>query len=158
LWNGLGGVPTIANIDAASTTITMQGNYKITANFEATLHSTYDLIYDVPELIWTREETMIPMTLNTDDLGELGYDSVQIHVKVYPRAGEVTIKLDSWSFTNELYSGPFNLPADYNETIYPLVYCSEPGEYTFTFSLVEALYGPVIDDMAESITVGVVEA
>ena len=73
-------MPTIANIDAASTTITMQGNYKITANFEATLHSTYDLIYDVPELIWTREETMIPMTLKTDDLGELGYDSVQIHV------------------------------------------------------------------------------
>ncbi len=155
-WTG--DVDTIANVNAASTTITMQGNYEVTADFEAIGHSTYKLICNVPEVIVACEETRIPVTLKTDELGELGYDGVQLHVKVYPRAGDVTIKLYFWSFKNELYSGEFDLPADYNQTIYPLVYFSEPGEYTFTLSVVEALYGPVINDMTESITVSVVEA
>jgi len=151
-------VSTVAHINAASTTITMNGNYEIIADFEAISHSTYKLICDVPEVIVAREDTRIPVTLKTDELGELGYDGVQLHVKVYPRAGDVTIKLYFWSFNNELYSGEFALSADYNRTIYPLVCFSETGEYTFTLSLVEALYGPVIDDMTESITVSVVEA
>jgi uncharacterized repeat protein (TIGR02543 family) len=156
--NWTGDVDTIANINAASTSITVQGNYEITANFEAISHSTYKVICDVPEVIVAGEETRIPVTLKTDELGELGYDDVQLHVKVYPRAGDVTIRLYFWSFSNELYSGEFDLAADYDQTIYPLVHFSEPGEYTFTFSLVEALYGPVIDNMTESITVTVVQA
>lgn len=155
-WTG--DVPTIANTDAASTTITMQGNYKITPNFEAILHSTYEMIRDVPEVILAGEQTVIPVTLKTDELGELGYDGVRLHVNVYPRAGDATIKLDPWSVSNELYSGPLNRRADYNQAIYPLVYCSELDEYTFTFCLVEALYNPVIDDIPESITVSAMEA
>jgi hypothetical protein len=155
-WTG--DVYTIPNINAASTTITMQGNYEITASFEAILHSTYKLICDVPEVIVAGEETMIPLTVKTDELGELGYDGVQLHIKVYPRAGDVTIKVYPWVFTNEVYSEEFDLPADYNETIYPLVYFSEPGQYTFTFSVIEAPYGPVINNMTESITVSVVAA
>jgi len=155
-WTG--DVKTIADTNAASTTITMQGNYEVTANFEAILHSTYKLICDIPEVIVACEDTRIPVTLKTDELGQLGYDGVQLQVRVYPRAGDVTIKLYFWSFKNGLYSNEFDLPADYNRTIYPLVYFSEPGEYTFTFSLIEAPYGPVIDDMTESITVSVVEA
>ena len=120
-------------------------------------HSTYKLICDVPEVIVACEETRVPVTLKTDELGELGYDSVQLHIKAYPRAGDVTTKLYFWSFTNELYSGEFDLPADYNTTIYPLVHFTEPGKYTITFSWIEALYGPVIDDMTESVTVSVVE-
>jgi hypothetical protein len=120
------------------------------------LHSTYGLICDVRGVIVAGEATTIPVTLKTDELGALGYDGVQIHVNVYPRAGDVTIKLDPWTFTNELYSAPFDLPADYNQTIYPLVYCSKPGEYTFTFGLVEALFGPVIGDMMESIAISAV--
>lgn len=155
-WTG--DVDTIANINAASTSINVQGNCEITANFEAISYSTYKVICDVPEVIVAGEETRIPVTLKTDELGELGYDDVQLHVKVYPRAGDVTIRLYFWSFSNELYSGEFDLAADYDQTIYPVVYFSKPGEYTFTFSLVEALYGPVIDDMTESITVTVLQA
>ena len=155
-WTG--DVKTIAHINAASTTITMQGNYEVTANFEAILYSTYKLICDIPEVIVACEDTRIPVTLKTDELGQLGYDGIQLQVKVYPRAGDVTIKLYFWSFKNGLYSNEFDLPADYNRTIYPLVYFSEPGEYTFTFSLIEAPYGSVIDDMMEHITVSVVEA
>jgi len=155
-WTG--NVSTIANTNAASTTITMNGNYEIIADFEAISHSTYKLIYDIPEVIVAREDTRIPVTLKTDELGELGYDGVQLHIKAYPRAGDVTIKLYFWSFSNELYSGEFDLSADYNRTIYPFVYFSEPGEYTFTLSVIEAPYGPVINDMTESITVSVVEA
>jgi uncharacterized repeat protein (TIGR02543 family) len=155
-WTG--DVDPIADINAVSTTITMQGNYEITASFEAILHSTYKLICDIPDVIVACEDTRMPVTLKTDELGEFGYDSVQLHVRVYPRAGDVTIKLYFWSFNNELYSNEFDLPADYNRTIYPLVYFSKPGEYTFALSLIEAPYGPVIDDMKEYITVSVVEA
>jgi hypothetical protein len=155
-WTG--NVSTIPNTNAASTTITMNGNYEIIADFEVISHSTYKLIYDIPEVIVAREDTRIPVTLKTDELGELGYDGVQLHIEAYPRAGDVTIKLYFWSFSNGLYSGEFDLSADYNETIYPLVYFSEPGEYTFTLSVIEALYGPVINDMTESITVSVLEA
>jgi len=155
-WTG--NVSTIPNTNAASTTITINGNYEIIADFEVISHSTYKLIYDIPEVIVAREDTRIPVTLKTDELGELGYDGVQLHIKAYPRAGDVTIKLYFWSFSNELYSGEFDLSADYNRTIYPFVYFSEPGEYTFTLSVIEAPYGPVINDMTESITVSVVEA
>jgi hypothetical protein len=155
-WTG--NVSTIADINAASTTITMHGSYKVTANFEANSHSTYKIIYNVPEVIVACEETKIPVTLENNELGELGYDGVQLHVKVYPRAGDVTIKLYFWSFNNELYSGEFDLPAVYNKTIYPLVHFSEPGEYTFIFSLIVAPYGSVVDNMTESITVDVVDA
>lgn len=156
--NWTGDVGIIADINAASTTVTMRGDYEITANFEAILHSTYKLSCDIPEVIVACEDTRVPVTLKTDELGELGYDGVQLHVRVYPRAGDVTIKLYFWSFSNELYSNEFDLPADYNRTIYPLVYFSEPGEYTVALSLIEAPYGPVIDDMMEYITVSVVEA
>jgi hypothetical protein len=155
--NWTGNSSTIDDANAASTTITMHGSYEITANFEATSHSTYKIICEVPEVIVAREETRIPVILKTDELRESGYHGVQLHVKVYPRAGDVTIKLYFWSFNNELYSGEFDLPADYSQTIYPLIYFSEPGEYTFTFSLIEAPYGPVIDNITESITVDVVE-
>jgi hypothetical protein len=39
--NWTGDVDTIANVNAASTTITMQGNYEITASFEQTLSITF---------------------------------------------------------------------------------------------------------------------
>ena len=121
-------------------------------------HSTYKLMCDVPDVIVACEEVRIPVTLRTDELGELGYDGVQIYIKAYPRAGNVTFRLYLWSLDNALYSDEFDLPPDYEKTIYPWVYFSEPGEYTITLSLVEALYGPVIDDMTESVTVTVVEA
>jgi len=156
--NWTGDIGEIAHVEDPTTTITMQGNYEITASFEAILHSTYKLICDIPDVIVACEDTRVPVTLKTDELGELGYDGVQLHVRVYPRAGDVTIKLYFWSFSNELYSNEFDLPADYNRTIYPLVYFSEPGEYTVALSLIEAPYGPVIDDMMEYITVSVVEA
>jgi uncharacterized repeat protein (TIGR02543 family) len=155
-WTG--DVSSIADINAASTTITMQGNYEIAASFEAILHSTYKLICAIPDVIVACEDTRIPVTLKTDELGELGYDGVQLHVRVYPRAGDVTIKLYFWSFSNELYSNEFDLPPDYDRTVYPLVYFSEPGEYTFALSLIEVPYGPVIDDMMEYMTVSVAEA
>ncbi|MDH4269483.1 MAG: hypothetical protein OEV52_04205 [Dehalococcoidia bacterium] len=121
-WTGDTG--DIADVEDATTTITMNGNYEIIADFEAIGHSTYKLICDVPEVIVAREDTRIPVTLKTDELGELGYDGVQLHIKAYPRAGDVTIKLYFWSFSNELYSEEFDLSADYNRTIYPLVYFS----------------------------------
>jgi hypothetical protein len=109
-----GDVDTIADIDAASTTITMRGNCEVSGNFEATLRSTCKFICDIPEVIVACEEIRIPVTFKTDELRQSGYDGVQLHVKAYPRAGDVAIKPYFWSFTNELYSREFNLPADYS--------------------------------------------
>jgi len=64
-WTG--DLHTIADINAASTTIMMQRNYEITANCEATLHSTYKLICDIPEVILACQDTRIPVTLKTDE-------------------------------------------------------------------------------------------
>jgi hypothetical protein len=52
LANWIGDVGTIANINSASTTITMQGNYSITANFEDIpnydpISSSTDLVYNL---------------------------------------------------------------------------------------------------------------
>ena len=158
--NWTGDVGTIADINAASTIITVQGKCEITAHFETILHSTYKLICDVPEVIVAGEETMIPLIVKTDCLGELGYEGVQVHIKVYPRDGDVTIEVPPYPgvYTNEVYSEEFDLPANCTATIYPLVYFSGPGQYTFTFSVIEALRGPVINNMTGSITVSVVEA
>jgi hypothetical protein len=47
--NWTGDVDTIANVNAASTTITMQGNYEITASFEQTLSITFAIARPMAE-------------------------------------------------------------------------------------------------------------
>jgi hypothetical protein len=48
-WTG--NVGTIANINAASTTITMNGNYQITANFEETPTITFAVAGPMTEIL-----------------------------------------------------------------------------------------------------------
>jgi parallel beta-helix repeat protein len=114
-------------------------------------HSTYLFDYAVPEVVVAGEDTEIPVTFQTDELGYVGYDSVRFSFNT-TGPGDVTFNAtDSedveHSFVNSGYWGPpdgFDLPADYTATTDWTLNFSEPGEYTITFSLIEAPDGEVI--------------
>jgi len=113
--------------------------------------STYEFVYEVPELIVAAEEVVVPVTFETDDLGFKGYNDVRFKFAA-SGPGDVTFKAtDSeeheYTFLNSGYWGPasgFALPADYSATTDWSLNFSEPGEYTITFSLIEAPEGEVI--------------
>jgi hypothetical protein len=113
--------------------------------------STYKFVYEVPELIVAGEEVVVPVTFETDELGYIGYDGVRFSFNA-SGPGNVTFKAtDSeeheYTFLNSGYWGPasgFPLPADYSATTDWTLNFSEPGEYTISFSLIEAPDGEVI--------------
>jgi hypothetical protein len=113
--------------------------------------STYKFVYDVPDLIIATEESVVPVTFETDFLGQYGYDGVRFEFAA-TGPGDVTFKATdstntTYTFIDSGYWGPasgFNLPADYSATTDWSLNFSEPGEYTITFSLIEAPDGDVI--------------
>ena len=158
-WTG--DVGNVADIHAATTNITMNGDYSITANFCEL--STYQFIYDVPGNIVACEDAEMPVTFQTDVLGCFGYDNVMY--KFYAGGpGDVTFKVTNPEevehvFVNsgywELEVG-LNLPADYNETTNWTLHFSTPGGYNITFSLVDATTDEIIAGLTEiqPLTVG----
>jgi Divergent InlB B-repeat domain len=148
-WTG--DVGDVADVHAATTTITMNGDYSVTADFCEL--STYQFIYYIPEHIVACEETEIPVTFQTDVLGYCGYGNVRY--KFYADGpGDVTFKATDpqeveHTFVNsgywELQIG-LDLPADYNETTAWTLHFSTPGEYSITFSLVDVSTDDVIGD------------
>ena len=152
-WTG--DVGTVADVNAATTTITMNGDYSVTANFCEL--STYQFIYDVPDNIVACEDAEMPVTFQTDVLGFCGYDNVRYKFHA-GGPSNVTFKItDSEEvehvFVNsgywELEIG-LDLPADYSETNNWTVHFSAPGEYTITFSLVDATTDEIIADTAQT--------
>jgi hypothetical protein len=113
--------------------------------------STYKFVYDVPDLIIATEESVVPVTFETDFLGQYGYDGIRFEFAA-TGPGDVTFKATdstntTYIFLNSGYWGPasgFNLPADYSATTDWSLNFSEPGDYTITFSLIEAPDGDVI--------------
>jgi hypothetical protein len=151
-WTG--DVSTVADANDPTTTITMNGDHSITANFCEL--STYQFIYDVPDNIVACEDAEMPVTFQTDVLGYCGYDNVRY--KFYADGlGDVTFKVtDSEEvehvFVNtgywELEVG-LDLPADYSETNNWTAHFSTPGGYTVTFSLVDATSDDIIAGLTE---------
>jgi kynureninase len=93
----------------------------------------------------------MPVTFQTGVLGFCGYDGVRY--KIYADGpGDVTFNAtDSeeveHTFVNSGYWGPsagFNLTADYTATTAWTLCFSRPGEYTITFSLIDAATDVVI--------------
>jgi len=130
-----------------------------TCQATVTVHqpSTYQFIYDTPEHVVACEETEIPVTFQTDVLGFCGYDNVRF--KFYADGlGDATFKAtDSeeveHTFVNSGYWEPetgLDLPADYSETTAWAVHFNRPGEYSITFSLVDAATDEVIADTTET--------
>ena len=152
-WTG--DVSAVADADDPTTTVTMSGDYSITANFCEL--STYQFVYDVPDNIVACEDAEMPVTFQTDVLGYCGYNNVRY--KFYADGpGEATFKAtDSeeveHTFINsgywELEVGP-DLPADYSETVAWTLHFSTPGGYTITFSLVDATTDEIIAGLTET--------
>ena len=129
-------------------------------------HSTYRFDYEVPEVIVALEETVVPVTFQTDALGDTGYALVRFKFSA-SGPGDVIFKATdstntTHTFTNSGYWGPaagFYLPADYSATTDWSLNFSEPGEYTITFALIEAPDGEVIAGIegSEEVTVRAVD-
>ena len=151
-WTG--DVGAVADVNDATTTITMNGDYSVTADFCEL--STYQFIYDVPGNIVACEDAEVPVTFQTDVLGCFGYDNVRY--KFYASGpGDITFKVtDSEEvehvFVNsgywELEIG-LDLPADYSETNNWTLHSSTPGGYNITFSLVDATTDEIIAGLTE---------
>jgi hypothetical protein len=107
--------------------------------------STYHFVYDIPDHIVACEEMEIPVTFQTDMSGFCGYDDVRFKFAA-DGPGDVTFKAtdsedQEHTFVNSGYWGPlagFDLPADYDETTVWTLHFSKAGEYTITFSLIDA--------------------
>ena len=129
-------------------------------------HSTYEFVYDVPDVVVALEETEIPVTFQTDELGAVGYYGVRFEFNA-TGPGDVIFKAtDSeeveHTFVNSGFWGPsagFNITADYSDTTDWSMNFSEPGEYNITFSLIEAPDGDVVASIedSEDITVRAVD-
>jgi uncharacterized repeat protein (TIGR02543 family) len=119
--------------------------------------STYQFVYEIPDHIVACNETEIPVTFRTDVVGFCGYDGVRFKFAA-TGPGNVTFKAtdsqdEEHTFVNSGYWGPqtgFDLPADYDETTVWTLHFSTPGEYTVTFSLIDAVTDEVIADLTET--------
>jgi predicted ester cyclase len=124
--------------------------------------STYKFSYEVPADVVAGQEVEVPVTFKTDVKGDIGYEGVRFKFTAQG-PGDVTFKaVDSneveHTFTNEGYWGPpggFDLPAEYEATTDWTLVFSEAGDYTITFSLIDADTEEVIAGITDSVTIEV---
>ena len=124
--------------------------------------STYEFSYQVPADVVAGSEVEVPVTFATDVKGDYGYDGVRFKYAAQG-PGTVTFKaVDSngveHTFTNQGYWGPaggFDLPADYSATTDWTLVFSAAGQYTITFSLIDAVTEDVVAGITETVTVDV---
>jgi len=127
-------------------------------------NSTYKFSYHVPADAAARTAVVVPVTFATEEKGDKGYDAVRFKFAAQG-PGDVTFTArDSdnveHTFTNTGYWGPaggFDLPAEYSATTNWTLRFSAAGEYTVTFSLIQADTGEVVAGMEESVTITVAE-
>ena len=125
-------------------------------------NSTYVFTYDFDDKISPGVDVYADVTFATEFLGLAGYDNVRFAFEA-EGPGDVTFKAEDsegtlHTFTNEGFWGPaagFDLPAEYSETTVWVLNFSEYGEYTITFSLIEAPDGPTVAGITDSVEVSV---
>ncbi len=126
--------------------------------------STYKFSYQVPADVVAGRKVVVPVTFATDVEGDCGYEGVRFKFEAQG-PGVVTFKAkDSndveHTFTNGGYWGPaggFDLPAQYSATTDWTLVFGEAGEYTITFSLIDAVSENVIAGITDSVTITVKE-
>ncbi len=125
--------------------------------------STYKFEYSIPDPITVATDVDIDVTFMTAEEKAVGYDGVRFRFEA-DGPGDVTFRAtDSegveHTFLNNGFWGPsagFDLPALYEATTtWTLNFLHRAGDYTITFSLVEAPDGDVIADITETVTVTV---
>lgn len=124
--------------------------------------STYDFSYIVDQdPIVTGEDATARVTLATDQLGDVGYESVLFYFEKTAGSGDVTFKATDSSgqdhtFTNSGSWGPpggFPLPAEYNRTTVWTLNFSSDGEYTIRFYLKDLKSGNTLAEESVSVEV-----
>jgi hypothetical protein len=129
--------------------------------------STYKFSYQVPADVVAGSEVVVPVTFATYEEGDFGYDGVRFKFEAQgPEGATVTFKaVDSegveHTFTNQGYWGPaggFDLPADYSATTDWTLVFSAAGQYTITFSLIDAVTEDVVAGITDTATVEVAPA
>jgi hypothetical protein len=125
--------------------------------------STYKFSYEVPADVVAGQEVVVPVTFETDgEPGDIGYDGVRFKFAAEgPEGATVTFKAvdsnnDEYTFTNSGYWGPaggFDLPAQYSATTEWTLVFSEAGDYTITFSLIDADTEEVIAGITKTVEI-----
>jgi hypothetical protein len=119
----------------------------------------------VPADVVAGQEVVVPVTFETDgEPGDIGYEGVRFKFAA-EGPGDVTFKaVDSnnveHTFTNEGYWGPaggFDIPAEYTATTDWTLVFSKAGDYTITFSLIDADTEEVIAGITKTVEITVAE-
>jgi|GEM_PF-2179705 len=145
--------------------VTPENTFAYTVTQAGPQSSTYVFSYEVPVEVVAGTEVVVPVTFATDVKGDIGYNGVRFKFAA-GGAGDVTFKaVDSngveHTFTNSGYWGPaggFDIPAQYTATTNWTLVFSEAGEYTITFSLINAASEEVIAGITNTATVEVATA
>ena len=124
--------------------------------------STYKFEYSVPDPIVVDTDVSANVTFMTDEEGDVGYDGVRFKFEAGGPGAVTFAATDSedveHTFSDSGYWGPesgFDLPAVYVATTAWTLNFGRPGNYTITFSLIEAPDGEVIADITETVHVTV---
>ena len=153
---------TVVSIDSSYTFTMPAAAVSLTANFRPLEHSQYAFDYDVPAEIVEGQDVEVAVTFESVEVNDLGYDGVRFKFSANG-PGDVTFSAtDSQgvehTFTNEGYWGPaggFDLPAQYSATTDWTLNFAEAGEYTITFSLIDAASEEVIAGLTDSVEITV---
>ena len=124
--------------------------------------TTYSFTYEPIDTVRPGEDIGVDVTFSTAEEGAVGYDGVRFKFRS-EGPGDVTLTaVDSagaHTFTNEGYWGPpggFNLPANYSATTTWTLNFAYAGEYTITFSLVDAATDEIVDGITQSVVIDAV--
>jgi hypothetical protein len=127
--------------------------------------STYKFSYEVPEEVIAGESYTVPVKIEPETVGDVGYERVRFDVEVTTPEGATVHLLanDTNGVVHDVaqigYWGPeygFPISADYSETTEFTAIFSDAGEYTITFSLVDLDAGEAL--VTETVTIEVIGA
>lgn len=137
-------------------------NWVISASYPIRLldKSTYEFVYQIPEMIWVGEVAGVDLTLQTKVAGVEGYDDVEI---AFRKEGPGNVDFEVWdgavwhSFGNLGTWSVGSLAAVYTETTPFRLTFDKVGVYTITFELWDLAegYGLLVTDDATAVVTGV---
>lgn len=122
--------------------------------------STYEFVYQIPEMIWVGEAAGVDLTLQTKVAGVEGYTDVEI---AFEKDGPGNVDFEVWdgavwhSFLNNGTWHVGSLTAVYTETTPFRLTFDKVGVYTITFELWDLVegYGLLVTDDATAVVTGV---
>lgn len=150
---------TVLYVSGMTVTALKKGEAKLTATYRGVSdeihvnvkgskdvrHSTYRFQYDLPETIGAGQYLQVPVTLETEESGEKGYEDVHISFEKVEGPGDILFRAkdDSGSIQTFLNQGKwrksaFDLPAQYRQTEDWTLKFSQKGTYTFVYRIVDS--------------------